>query len=117
MSITYIDGIVRRPGEEKPSVRFLVDSGATSSLVAKAIWKAIDLVHKREMTFPLEDGTSTERRVSECYLTRPQGDEHTPVIMGETGAEALLVVVTLEILNLVFNPFSRTLHPMRMVLS
>lgn len=115
MGITYIDGVVRRPSEEKPSVRFLVDSGATSSLVAKAIWKAINLVHKREMTFPLEDGTSTERRVSECYLTRPQGEGHTPVIMEETGDEALLVVVTLELLNLVFNPFNRTLHTMRMV--
>ena len=31
--------------------------------------------------------------------------------------QALLGVVTLEILGLVFNPFDRTLHPMRMLLS
>ena len=41
---------------------------------------------------------------------------HTPVILGEPGDEALLGVVTLEILGLVFNPFNRTLQPMRMLL-
>jgi len=35
---------------------------------------------------------------------------HTPVILGEEDDEALLGVVTLEILGLVFNPFKRTLR-------
>lgn len=40
-----------------------------------------------------------------------------PVILGDPGDdEALLGVVTLEILGLVFNPFSRTLQPMRLLL-
>ena len=42
---------------------------------------------------------------------------HTPVVLGEPGDEALLGVVTLEILGLVLNPFSRTLQPMRMLLA
>ena len=41
---------------------------------------------------------------------------HTPVILGEESDEALLGVVTLEILGLVFNPFNRTLQPMKMLL-
>ncbi len=57
------------------------------------------------------------RQVSECYLMLLHGEGHTPVILGEPGdAEALLGVVTLEILGLVFNPFSRTLQPMRPLL-
>ena len=36
--------------------------------------------------------------------------------LGEDGDQALLAVVTLEILGLVFNPFDRTLQPMRMLL-
>ena len=68
------------------------------------------------MTFTLADGTTVERSVSEAYVILPQGEAHTPVILGEEGDEALLGVVTLEILGLVFNPFSRTLHPMRMLL-
>lgn len=61
-------------------------------------------------------GTTIERRVSECHITLPQGEGHTPVILGEPGDEALLGVVTLEILGLVLNPFSRQLQPMRMLL-
>ena len=60
--------------------------------------------------------TQVERRVSECYLVLPQCEAHTPVILGEPGHEALLGVVTLEILGLVLNPFNRTLQPMRMLL-
>jgi predicted aspartyl protease len=67
--------------------------------------------------FRLADGTPVERQISECHISLPQGDGHTPVILGESGDEALLGVVTLEILGLVFNPFSRTLNPMRMMLA
>jgi hypothetical protein len=58
-----------------------------------------------------------ERQVSECYIEPPQGDGHTPVILGEPGDEALLGVTTLEILGLVLNPFTRTLQPMRIMLA
>jgi len=64
----------------------------------------------------LADGTTVERAVSEAFVVLPQGEAHTPVILGEAGDEALLGVVTLEILGLVFNPFDRTLYPMRMLL-
>ena len=47
----------------------------------------------------------------------PQGEAHTPVILGEEGDEPLLGVVTLEILGLVLNPFNRTLQPMKMYLA
>jgi predicted aspartyl protease len=62
-------------------------------------------------------GTTIRRNISKCFLVLSQGETHTPVILGEPGDEALLGVVTLEELGLVFNPFSRTLHPMRMMLA
>ena len=68
------------------------------------------------MSFTLADGTAMERSVSEAYLILEQGECHTPVILGEKGDQALLGVVTLEILGLVFNLFDRTLRPMRMLL-
>ncbi len=55
--------------------------------------------------------------MSEAYISLPQGEGHTPVILGEPRDEALLGVVTLEILGLVLNPFTRTLQPMRMLLA
>ncbi len=118
MSITYIEGRVRGPTGKEARVRFLIDSGATYSLLPEGIWKAIELTPKREFDFTLADGTVVRRKVSECYIVLPQGEGHTPVILGEPGDdEALLGVVTLEIMGLVFNPFSRTLHPMRMLLT
>ena len=117
MGITYVEGTLRGPtGKERP-VRFLVDSGATYSLVPKPLWEEIELRPKREMTFSLADGTLLQRQVSECYLLLPHGEAHTPVILGEEGDEALLGIVTLEILGLVLNPFTRTLQPMRMMLA
>ena len=66
------------------------------------------------MEFVLADGTTVRRAVSECRLALPHGEAHTPVVLGQPGdAEALLGVVTLEILGLVFDPFRRVLHPMR----
>ena len=117
MGVTYIDGEVTGPSGKKASVRFLVDSGASYSLLAEKDWQAIGLQPKRTVTFTLADGTPIERAVSECHLTMPQGEAHTPVILGESGDEPLLGVVTLEILGLVFNPFKRTLQPMRMLLA
>ena len=117
MGIIYIHGKVQGPTGKEAEVRFLIDSGATYSLLPKPIWEKIELVPKRMMDFTLADGTIVRRQVSECYIILPQGEGHTPVILGEPGDdEPLLGVVTLEILGLVFNPFKRTLEPMRMLL-
>lgn len=117
MGVTFIEGDVTGPSGRTAQVRFLVDSGASYTLLPRDVWRAIGLEPKRSATFTLADGTSVERRISECRISLPQGDGHTPVILGEDGDEALLGVVTLEILGLVLNPFNRTLQPMRMMLA
>ena len=114
MGISYVEGTVRGPGGQERRVRFLIDSGATYSLLPEPVWQAIGLTPKREMQFVLADGSSVHRSVAECHIALPQGEGHTPVVLGEPGdAEPLLGVVTLEILGLVFDPFRRVLHPMR----
>ena len=85
MGITYVEGVARGPGGKESVVSLLVDSGATYSLLPKPAWEAIGLAPKREVAFTLADGSTVRRHVSECYLTLPQGDAHTPVILGETG--------------------------------
>jgi predicted aspartyl protease len=117
MGITYIDGEVKGPAGKTATVHFLVDSGATYSLLAKDTWQALELQPKRSASFTLADGTQIERRISECHLNLSLGEGYTPVILGEEGDEPLLGAVTLEILGLVLNPFNRTLQPMRMMLA
>ena len=114
VGISYVEAIVKGPTGNEERVRFLIDSGATYSLLPESVWRNIGLTPKRAMQFVLADGTSVSRSVSECHITLSQGEGHTPVVLGAPGdAEALLGVVTLEILGLVFDPFRRILHPMR----
>jgi clan AA aspartic protease len=117
MGLTYIDGTVTGKRNKKATLRFLVDSGAMYTLLPEKDWKSIGLKPKRTMTFTLADGTDVERAISECHIALPQGEGHTPVILGEPGDEALLGAVTLEEFGLVLDPFKRTLRAMRGMLA
>ena len=117
MGLSYIEGTVAGPSGEKKTVKFLIDSGATYTVLPQAVWQSLGLEPTRSVTCILADGTTIERRVSECHLSLAQGSGHTPVILGEDKDEALLGAVTLEIFGLVLNPFSRTLQPMRMMMA
>ncbi len=116
MGITYIDGTVQN-GDRREEVRFLVDSGATYTLLPERVWRSLGLEPIREMDFVLADGTTLRRAISECRIELPQGRGHTPVVLGQSRDEALLGVVTLEVLALVFNPFERTLQQMKVRLT
>jgi clan AA aspartic protease len=113
MGITYVEGTVSGSSGIGQAVRFLVDSGASYTLLPKSIWQAIGLEPKRTMDFSLADGTIVERTISECFIELESGKCHTPVVLGEQGDDqALLGVVTLEELGLVFDPFRRELRTM-----
>ncbi len=97
-------------------VNFLVDSGAGYTLLPYNVWQSLGLEPTREEKFLLADGTIVTRDMSSCYLSLPQGQNHSPVVLGEErDDQALLGAVTLEEMGLVLNPFSRTLHPMRLL--
>jgi clan AA aspartic protease len=117
MGLNFVEGTVTGKKGKKATVKFLVDSGAIYSLLPEKDWKAIGLKPKRTMTFTLADGTEVKRDVSECHIVLPQGEAHTPVILGEPGDDALLGAVTLENLGLVLNPFNRTLQVMQGMLA
>lgn len=116
MGITHVDAVVRGPKGEA-SVRLLVDSGAGYSLLPDGVWQGLGLEPRRTELFSLADGTQIERQMSYCEIRLPEGEGPTPVILGEPGDTGLLGVVTLEELGFVFNPFTRSLHPMRMLLA
>jgi clan AA aspartic protease len=116
MGITYIKGEVAGAKGKRATVRFLVDSGASYTLLPDTAWRHLGLKPKRAMAFSLADGTEVKRSISECHISLPQGEGHTPVILGEPGDEPLLGVITLEELGLVLNPFNRTLQPMKTLL-
>ena len=117
MGIVFVEGTVSGPSGQQARLQFLVDSGATYTLLPRNVWPPLGLVPKRSVRFTLADGSIIERQISECHISLPQGDGHTPVILGESGDDALLGAITLEELGLFINPFTRTLEPMRMMLA
>jgi aspartyl protease family protein len=117
MGLVFVKGTVTGPTGKRATLRFLVDSGATYTLLPNKTWRAIGLKPIDSVQCVLADGTEVERKVSECRIALPQGERHTPVMLGEKGDEALLGVVTLEIFGLILNPFTRKLQPMQMMLA
>ena len=105
-----------RKSEKFAEVNFLVDSSAVYSLVPGKILDELDIEPYREMSFSLADGTKINRRVCSAYFELNGEGGPAPVVYGEDGDEPLLGTTTLESLGLVLNPFTRTLHPMRMLM-
>ena len=112
MGLTYIMGDLIGKDETVETVEFLVDSGASYTLLPKDIWQKLEIKPKKKQSFTLADGTHMERNISECYIKILGEEGHTTVILGEEGDEALLGVFTLEQFGLMLNPFSRTVQPM-----
>ncbi len=106
-----------RKSEKITEVNFLIDSGAVYSLVPGKILDELDIEPYKEMSFSLADGTTLKRRVCSAYFEYEGEGGPAPVLYGEDGDEALLGATTLESLGLVLNPFTRTLHPMRMLMA
>lgn len=113
MGITFINAQVEGPGGKVSDIRFLVDSGATYSLLPYPIWKELELEATRDVEVSLADGTCLKRKAGECKFRIAAQKATSPVILGEEGDEALLGVLTLENLGLVLNPLNRTLRSMR----
>ncbi|HEY4232027.1 MAG TPA: aspartyl protease family protein [Lacipirellulaceae bacterium] len=114
MGLTYVAGKVTGPAGNSRSVDFLVDSGATYSLLPHDVWQEPGLKASETFQFILADGTKITRDVSECRIALNGTERHSPVILGAPGDEPLLGVITLEILGLVLDPFQRTLQAMKL---
>jgi len=117
MGITHVQAVVSGPSGLQKKVRFLVDSGATYSVLPTAVWQALGLEPQSVMDFSLADGTLITRQVSECLFELENVRRHSPVVLGEGADAAILGVVTVGNLGLVLNPFDRSLRPMRMLMA
>jgi len=106
-----------RKSEKFADVEFLIDSGAVYSVVPGKVLDQLDKEPYKEMSFSLADGTSVKRKVSSAYFEFEGEGGPAPVVYEEEGDSALLGAITLESIGLVLNPFTRILHPMRMLLA
>jgi len=98
-------------------VEMTVDSGAIYSVAPASILHTIDVRAERTERFWLADGRSVRRRVG-YVLFEIQGSEGVSrVIFGRPDDACLLGMVTLEELELSFDPLKRRLRPLKLMIA
>ncbi len=116
MEVTSVTGRVGK-GEKAIEVDFIVDSGASYTLLPEDVWKKLNLKPLEKLKFALADSTIISRQISEVWLEYGGRGRTVQVILGEGKDTALLGTLSLEALGLVLNPFTRELMPMKLLLA
>ena len=114
MGLVKITGKVGK-GKTATEVDFLVDSGATFTVLPEDVWKKLNLKPLEKLKFTLADSTIISRQISEVWLEYGGRGRTVQVILGEPKDEALLGALTLKALGLVLNPFTRELMPIKLM--
>ena|SRR3989344_8613683 len=112
MGMTDVQLKIKNPKNPKKEYtgKFLVDSGATYTVVPAKILQQLGITPQREEEFSLVDGTSIKRKIGTAIYEYEGTESGAPVIFGEKGDHQLLGAFTLEALGLTLNPLKRTLH-------
>jgi clan AA aspartic protease len=118
MGITYVELDVANVAEPKKSerVEFLVDSGATYSVVPARILRKLGIKVVDRKEFRLADGTKIVRKKGVALFRYDGHVGGADVIFGEPGDATLLGVVTLESMGLGLDPYKRELFELPMIL-
>jgi len=119
MGLTTVKIKVKKSRESRKArvVEFLVDSGASYSLVDQRILRALGCKPYVAQDFFLADGTKITRKMGDAYFELGEIGGASRVIFGEPDDETLLGVTTLESLGFVLDPFKRQLRPMKLLLA
>jgi predicted aspartyl protease len=118
MGLTFIDLVIRssKGATEARTVRCLVDSGATYTIVPASVLMELGIDAEETITFELADGSTVDRRIGWVYVEFDGRSGYSPVAFGEPGDSQLLGVLTLENLRLWLDPLQRELHPLKQTL-
>ncbi|MBI4359686.1 MAG: aspartyl protease family protein [Candidatus Jacksonbacteria bacterium] len=118
MALTYLDITIANPARPKRAImrRFLIDSGATYSVVPKQDLQTLGIKPHSAQKFILANGEEMERKLGVALFEYKDKKGGAPVIFGEPGDSLLLGAVTLEALGVILDPIRRELKALPMVL-
>lgn len=118
MGLTKVVLQIINPGNKSKTIKgeFLVDSGAFYTVLPKRMVDKLGLKPELTREFGLADGTTIKRALSSAYITFGDDTIASPVILGKTGDNPLMGVLTLESFGLILDPFKRELHPAKLML-
>ncbi|TSC66444.1 MAG: hypothetical protein CEO21_192 [Microgenomates group bacterium Gr01-1014_80] len=112
MGATAVSLKVKNPA--KPSKvfegEFLVDSGATYTVVPETVLKRLGIKPDDEEKFSLADGRIIKRKVGSALYEYEGKQRAAPVLFGEKDDSLLLGTFTLEALGLTLDPLKRKLY-------
>ena len=113
MGFLKVSAKVMNPQQRERSgeVELPVDSGATFTVVPKALVEQIGLSEEAVRQLRTADGRQLERRQGLAYIDIEGHAATVPVILGDEGDSPVLGVTTLEILGLAFDPVKGELKP------
>lgn len=112
MGITKVNLKVSNPKNTKKFFEneFLVDSGASFTVVPTTELKKLGIEPQGEEKFVLADGKIIKRKVGSAMYTYKNIERAAPVLFGQKGDSLLLGVFTLEALGLSLDPLQRELY-------
>ena len=118
MGITSVNLKIRNPQNPSKAFEgdFLVDSGASHTVVPERILLKLGIKPEDEEKFSLADGKIIKRKIGNALYEYQGIKRAAPVIFGKRGDSQLLGVLTLEALGLSFNPLKRKLYKARLIL-
>ncbi len=117
--MAVVDATVANPARARRglTLSFLVDSGATYTVIPSAVLESLGVEPVKERTFILANGQPIKRRIGEARITFQDESATCVVMFGEEGDNALLGVTTLENLGLIFDPIRQKILPLPMMLA
>ena len=119
MGMTHVTMEVANPAdlERWVSVRFIVDSGATYSVIPAGTLDELGIPPLAEERFELANGEVVTRRKGVAIFRYQDRIGGSDVVFGEPGDVELLGVLTLESLALALDPLKRELRNLRLMLA
>ena len=113
MGMTKLTVRIANPTDPKRyrDVEFIVDSGATYTVVPKEVLKEIGIRPRSKRQFLLANGDKYERRMGTAEIEYKNIRGGAPLLFGEKGDFPLLGVTSLEALGLNFDPLHQELKP------
>lgn len=118
MGITNLDITISNPTEskKKAELSFLIDSGATYSVVSAPTLKKLGIKPDEEREFTLANGQKISRQLGGARFEYNRQKGHAPVIFGKKGDSTLIGATALEAMGFAINPLKRELIPLPMLL-
>lgn len=118
MALTYLKVAISNPADPKRGkmLEFLIDSGATYSVVPKRILTDLGIKPEETREFILANGKSLTRKLGGIRYKYSGHVGFAPVIFGEKNDSLLLGVTALESMGMALNPLKRELIPLPMLL-